>query len=270
MFRYCAILLITLFFTSPLGAATTPSPLDRAHEWVMGFLVNTAPPGRKVWYEGGQETKDEALKRYEDIAWDVVELAYSPETKPVFSSKSNGRSQTASVWLGIMLHESGFTKHVDYNLGAYGRGDSGLSWCMMQLRIGRGKTTPWNTTKDRQVFWGDKKEDIFEGYSGDEIIANRKLCIGEAHHLVRVSFKSCEHRPLLERLTSYAAGFCKADPEDVKKTKELKEGIAKSRARMSSAVKYFYNTKKSRGFSDQEVVQALAHRDQNKVASRPH
>ena len=254
--RICAAAFITFF--SLTSFAEPAAPLTKAHAWVMGFLLEASPPGRKIWYPEGQETKDEALQRYNRIAWDVVELAYAPETTPVFSSTIEGRSQTATVWLGVMFFESSFMKHVDYNLGEKGRGDSGLSWCMMQLRIGAHRTVPWNIKEDRQPWFGDNPEDIFEGYTGLELIEDRKRCINEGHHMIRASFKLCNNLPLMERLTAYAIGRCvpknEQDPEDVK---EVALGRSKSRSRMSSAIKYFTKTKDTRGFTDDEVVAAM-------------
>src|SRR4051812_20510026 len=107
--------------------------------WILSFMVTAAPPGRKVYYPEGQETKEEALTRYEEIAQDIVDVVYSPHTKPLFTGP-NGRAQTVTVILSVMLHESAFMKHVDRGLGKYARGDHGASWCSMQLRIGDGKT----------------------------------------------------------------------------------------------------------------------------------
>jgi len=264
MLKYI-IFLILFTLTTPTYAqeASTEthetSALQKAHDWAVAFMVKVARPGRKIWYEGGQETKEEALARYDKIAWDIVRLAYSQDTIPVFSSKSHGRSQTAAIWMGIMLHESGFAKHVDLNIGRYGRGDGGRSWCMMQLRIGKGTTVPWNTKEDRQPRWGDDPADIFEGYTGEQIIADRSKCIEEGHHLVRASFKSCKKLGLLDRLTAYTIGKCRVTrPEDPDDVEYVRVGRAKSRARVSSGIKYFASTKMSRGFTDEEVIAELA------------
>jgi hypothetical protein len=257
---FAALLTLTLPANATPEEAPAPEPtaLEKAHAWVLSFIVKNAPPGRKVYFPQGQETEEEALERYKDIAWDIVELAYSKETAPIFKSQNHGRTQMASVWLGIMLHESGFTKHVDYNLGNFGRGDGGLSWCMMQMRIGKGRTVPWNAVEDRQPWWGDNPDDIFPGFEGEDLILDRQKCIGEAHHLIRLSFKKCETLPLLERLTAYTIGKCKVtrpdDPEDVE---YVRAGRAKSRARMSSAILYFSRTSAGRGFRDQEVTTEL-------------
>jgi hypothetical protein len=261
--RYYALFLATVLLTFTQTAyaevpAPQPTALEKAHAWVMDFMVKKAPPGRKVFYEHGQETKEEALERYEDIAWDVIELAYSKDTQPVFASEAHGRSQTAAVWLGIMLFESGFTKHVDYNLGKFGRGDGGLSWCMMQMRIGSGKTAPWNVKEDRQPWFGDDPADIFAGYEGPDLIQDRQRCIEEAHHLVRLSFKKCEGLPLLDRLMAYTIGKCAVTkPEDPLDVEYVQAGKQKSQARVGAAVAYFAQTKFSRGFTDQQVVAEL-------------
>jgi len=267
-------LAFTCLLASTVSAAPNVTALDKAHAWVMDFITKVAPPGRKIYYEGGQETEEEALERYSQIAWDIVEVAYAPETKSIFSSQNHGRSQTAAVWMGIMLQESGFMKHVDYNIGPHGRGDGGLSWCMMQLRIGKGHTIKWNWKHDRKPRWGDPEEEIFEGYTGDQLIEDRQKCIKEGHKLVRVSFKACEELPLQDRLTAYAVGRCYPKDQTKEERDYIEGGKVKSRARIGVAIRYFERTKLNRGFKDQEVTQELIERSSDekqpaKVAQNP-
>ena len=253
--------------TSPtIGAITVtetvepqpqPEAIQKAHVWVKTFLVKHAPPGRKLWYPGAEETKEDGHTRYDSIATDIVETAFNPNTKPIFKSTVHGRSMMAAVWMGIALHESGFMKNVDKNIGKYGRGDRGRSWCIMQMNIGKGKTIPWNVVKDRIPHWGDPPEEIFDGYAGPELIENRQLCLSEAHHLVRDSFKKCKELPLVEHLTGYAAGSCTPRNDTEEEAAAIEDGKKKSRARMRSAIYYFGNTKLSRGFRDTEVLEEV-------------
>lgn len=230
--------------------------LKAATAWILSFMVTAAPPGRKVYYPEGQETKDEAVVRYEAVAQDIVDVVYSPHVTPLFKGP-NGRAQTVSVILSVMLHESSFMRHVDLGLGKYARGDHGQSWCSMQLRIGEGKTMRWNIKHDRPVAWNDPKEEIFDGYTGDELIANRKLCISEGLHILRVSFGGTKGLPLDDRLRVYASG-------------DRNKGAEASRNRMRTAMQLFAKTTKTRDFTDADVMHLLAESHKPSFAPSPY
>ena len=214
--------------------------------WILAFMVSVAPPGRKTFYTEAQETREEAMERYESIAQDIVDVVYDPNTKPVFRG-SNGRARTVSVILSIMLYESGFMKNVDYGVGKYARGDRGNSWCLMQLNIGKERTFRWNTKYDRSPRWGDDPEDIFEGHTGPELVKNRQLCIREGLKVLRVSFSACRGRglPLNQRLRVYASGTCGG-------------GVEGSATRMNTAIRWFHDSRaKRRLFRDAEIVKLV-------------
>lgn len=217
--------------------------LDQVREWILGFMTKVAPPGRKVYYPEGQETVEAANARYQAVANDIIHVVYNPRTKPLFSGP-NGRARTVSVILSIMLHESGFMRHVDYALGKYGRGDSGQSWCSMQIKVGAGRTMKWNMRHDRPIAWNDPKEDIFEGYTGEELVANRQLCIGEGLKVLRVSFGGTKGLPIDDRLRVYASG-------------DRDKGAEASHNRMRTAMMFFATTGRARTFTDDEVMKAL-------------
>jgi hypothetical protein len=224
--------------------------------WILAFMVSVAPPGRKTFYAEAQETKAEAEARYRDIAEDIVDVVYDPNTKVMFRG-SNGRSRTVSIILSIMLHESGFMKNVDFGVGKYARGDQGKSWCLMQLNVGAGRTIKWNTKHDRPPRWGDDPADIFEGHKGEELVNNRKLCIQEGLKVLRVSFSSCRGKglPLNQRLRVYASGSCE-------------RGAQGSAGRMNTAIRWFQNTRdKRRLFKDSEVMQLVEARLQSEQAA---
>ncbi len=212
--------------------------------WILSFMVSAAPPGRKIYYPEGQETKEDALVRYEAVAQDIVDVVYSPNVKPLFTGP-NGRAQTVSVILSVMLHESAFMRHVDLGLGKYARGDHGASWCSMQIKVGDGKTLRWNVKHDRPYAWNDPQEEIHDGYTGEELVANRKLCISEGLKILRISFGATKGLPLDERLRVYASG-------------DREKGSSASRARMRPAMMFFQKTAKTREFTDSDVMEALA------------
>lgn len=208
--------------------------------WILSFMVVVAPPGRKTYYPEAQETKAATEARYQSIATDIVDVVYDPATKPLFKGPT-GRARTVAVILSVMDHESSFARNVDYGLGKYARGDHGESWCMMQLRIGSGRTMKWNTVKDRPARPGDPPEDVFEGYTGEELVKDRKKCIQEGLKVLRVSFGACSRLPLLQRLRSYASGSCQ-------------KGAHASEARMGMAIRWFARSKKLRTFKDADIV----------------
>jgi hypothetical protein len=212
--------------------------------WMLAFMVSVAPPGRKTYYAEAQELKTEALTRYRSIAEDVTEVVYDPNTKPLFRGKK-GRTRTVSVILAIMLYESGFMKNVDYGIGKYGRGDNGKSWCLMQMMVGKGRAWQnaggWNVKYDRPPRFGDDPKDIEKGSSGPEMVKDRRLCVKEALRLLRISFVSCRHLPLNQRLRVYASGSCKG-------------GAKGSALRLNTAIKFFNNSyERRKNIKDTEI-----------------
>jgi hypothetical protein len=227
--------------TSPF--ASNEERLDQVREWILGFMTKAAPPGRKVYYPEGQETPEEASVRYKAVANDIIRVVYNPHTKPLFPGP-NGRARTVSVILSIMLHESAFMRHVDFGLGKYGKGDSGQSWCSMQIKIGTGRTMKWNVKHDRPIAWNDPKDEISEGVTGEELVANRQLCISEGLKILRVSFGGTKGLPIDDRLRVYASG-------------DRDKGADASHNRMRTAMMFFSTSSKARTFTDAEVMEAL-------------
>lgn len=223
---------------------TPKNQAELAEQWLYDIMSDIAPPGRKSYYPEGEETPEEAEARYRSIARDIVLVVFDPETQPLFKGP-HGRIRTAAVVAAIMFHESSYRKHVDYGLGKYGRGDNGNSWCMMQHHIGEGRTIKWNWKHKRTIRWGDPPEEIFHGYTGPELIADRTKCISEGVKIARLSFRACSKEKLVHRLSSYASGNCQ-------------DGHPQSANRMSTAVKFMSETKAQwRAFTDRGVQLAL-------------
>ena len=122
--------------------------------------------------------------RYTEIATDLTAVVYDPAEKPLFHG-NDARAKTAAVLASIAAHESTFRREVD---DGRKRGDSGNSWCLMQLHIGSGKT--------------------IEGWDGQDLVTDRKKCFAAALHIAQWSFHSCSAFPLDERLSAYASGHC--------------------------------------------------------------
>ncbi len=217
--------------------------IAQARDWIVGIISKAAPPGRKVLFPEGQETPEGALARYRSIADDLIQVIYDPSTPPLFRD-ANGRARTVSVVLGIMLHESGFMRQVDFGLGKAGLGDHGKSFCSLQLKVGKDRTIKWNTKYNRPPKWNDPKDEIFNGYTGKELVANRRLCISEGLKLMRISFGGTQGLPLEDRLRIYASG-------------NRDDGADKSHSRMRTAMKFFDSTAKERTFKDADIIKAV-------------
>jgi hypothetical protein len=133
------------------------------------------------------ESPDEARARYESIARDAVAVAFDDAEAPLFSGPE-GRTQTALLMLSVASYESNYGQRVDDGRGL---GDHGHSYCLMQLRVGRGITR--------------------EGWTGPELTTDRKLCFRAGLHILRASFGVCHALPVDDRLSAYATGHCFAD-----------------------------------------------------------
>jgi hypothetical protein len=122
--------------------------------------------------------------RYTEIASDLASVVYDPAEEPLYSGEG-GRARTALLLASIAAHESTFRADVE---DGRARGDGGTSWCFMQLHIGSGKTV--------------------EGWTGQDVTADRKLCFRAGLHIARESFRMCKGLPANEMLSAYASGQC--------------------------------------------------------------
>jgi hypothetical protein len=174
--------------------------------WVFSFIVAVAPPDRRHFSEGDRETKEEALARYESIARDLVDVVYSSKMKALFAGP-DGRAKTAALVLSMMRFESDFRRDVDFGIAA-GRGDHGRSFCLMQIQTGSGRTWPWNKVKQRFALDKDPPEEVEIGWTGEELLQDRKKCVTAGLRIAKMSFNACGSLPEVERLRVYASGSC--------------------------------------------------------------
>lgn len=156
------------------AAMVVLSPLDRAN-------LPTVPEAR--------ETPEERGARYEEIAATLAMVVESE--RPLFSGRDGTRS-TAATALAVLFFESGFRRDVDLGLGKQARG-GGLDACGMQLRLGRGQLTA-------------------EGWSAEEIMADREKCYRAGIHFIRRSYVACAALAPEHRLAVYASGTCAEGP----------------------------------------------------------
>lgn len=119
---------------------------------------------------------DEPLADYaarrESIAKDILEVAQDPTEEPLFDGPT-GREETALFMAAIASFESAYDLHVD--LGKR-RGAAG-EVCIMQVAVDAAITKRGMITA--------------EGWTRDELVADRKKCIRAALHKLQVSKKIC-------------------------------------------------------------------------------
>lgn len=241
--------------------------------WIFSFILAVATPGRPQHIPEAVESIDDGTLRLQSIADDIATVVWDENEKPIFKD-SQGRARTAAVLLSIILYESTFRKDVDTGVGAHARGDGGKSWCLMQINIGKGKTKPYNTIEHRfalpvckenqgpcesapktpidgqrlvsvgqkacKVRYCDPANEVRDGYSGEELVTDRKLCISEGLHILQTSL--CTALPVSEWLRSYASGSCE-------------KGSEASQIRMHTAINWFNRHRPQ--FTDEQVLKSL-------------
>jgi len=142
------------------------------------------------------ETKQERQDRFRSIIVDAADVVYDPAEKPIgIFNPEYQREASLFVVIGLSYMESiGYRKDVDAGIK---RGDHGRSWCVMQIHIGNGKTK--------------------EGWTGPELISDRKKCFRSGYKSVKLSFGACWNKPIDQRLNAYASGNCE---NGIKESKE--------------------------------------------------
>lgn len=213
--------------------------------WLLSFMVVVAPPTRTQFYTAAKETPQEAEDRYKSIAADIMDVVYNPNIPPLFGGP-DGRARSAAIVMSIMLHEGGFRRDVDYGLGTAGLGDGGQSYCLMQIKLGKGKTNTYNRKHNRFFLWNDDPADRVEGWTGPELVKDRKKCIEAGYRIIRSSFASCHSLTMPHWLTVYASGSCTTEGDAARK----------SATRMNVALNWF-NTHQPVGFHDVDILAAL-------------
>ena len=164
--------------------------MDPIIAWAVAFMVSWAPPGRSK-IKDAIETPEAGQARYEEIARAAARVAYDPYLKPLFHGP-RGRASTMAVLLSIAYHESGFRRDVDLGVGKLARG-SGTDSCLLQIRVGRGKTS--------------------EGWTHDDLVGDREKCFRAGYSLIKRSFGACRRLPQLDWLGAYTRGRCvEGDP----------------------------------------------------------
>ncbi len=146
--------------------------------WLLSILLLVAPPGRTP-----HETAVDGAARYALIANAIAHAA--EETPPL--PGEHGRERFAILLAAVAVHESGLALDVDTGSR---RGDGGRSWGLWQFNLGHGRTP--------------------EGWTGLELVADRRKAALAAAHAVRRSAIACRRYKLGFdfALSAYASGSC--------------------------------------------------------------
>lgn len=150
--------------------------------WMVSVMLLISPINPA--FESEQEHAD----RMERIATDIVEVTYDKSEAPIILIGPNSRRLAAMMVFAVARHESSFYYNMDKNEGKDPRGDNGRSWCLMQLNIGKGKTS--------------------EGWRGSELIDDRQKCLRSGYRSMKQSFGACRRYPQIYGLSAYASGLC--------------------------------------------------------------
>lgn len=215
----------------PTPSVASPAP-DPLRDWVVEAMVSMSPPGRS-FIKDAKETPAEGKARYAEIADAMLMVAYDPSEPSAFQGPT-GRGRTLALMLSIAWHESGFRKDVDLGRGPMSRGDSGRSWCLIQAQLG--SPGPDGRTPGRVVLgpkgtltWttaAEVRRNPLAGglvaLGGEDLVADRQLCIRTGLRAARKSLSGCRSLPVLERLAGLS-GSCD-------------RGRKESRSRMSKAI----------------------------------
>jgi hypothetical protein len=190
-------------------------------------MLTWSPPGRS-FIKVAQESSDIGRIRYEEIATSAIHVAYDPAEKPIFQGKY-GRAQTLALLMSISFFESGYRKDVDLGLGSQSRGDSGRSWCLVQIQLD--KPNHDGKTKTRILLTNSGYKFIYDptfsrGWGGEDLVQDRTKCYRVGLRMARQSFSACSRLPLEERLSAFASGKCN-NPDG--------QAVSRSRVRLAQS-----------------------------------
>ena len=215
--------------------------------WLVGLLTAGAPPGRPQYEPAAKETVEQAQERYQGIAEAIATVAYDAAEEPV----EGNRRFTAALMAAVAYHESGFRRDVDLGIGrarlaASGWNDSGRSWCLMQINLGR-KDLDKETADRLSAEKGfavtmDSALKTREGWTGLELLQDREKCFRAGLHVLKGAVGVCHHLGRLDWLRSYASGNCS-------------DGANESALRMGTAIRWGRSAKNN--WNDAEIMRSL-------------
>jgi len=210
------------------------SSYNKLVEWAVAGMVKRARPGSRRFpvfnikkYPDALESYEDGLNRYHSIAKSAINVAFDENEQPLFGGKY-GRHKTLALILSIASWESSYKKHVDYNISPQARGDSGKSWCLMQVNLGKpicindngsrirlvnGECEGKWSTPSRVVLHDDTIDIVSDqnadgSYSGQDLIKDRELCFRVGLRIIKKSFMACRNNEYENKLAAYTSGSC--------------------------------------------------------------
>ena len=151
--------------------------------WLASIVLMLYPPLKM--YPNDIGLQNQHVLHANEVASDIYDIIYDPLHTSWFNNKW-GRAQEAALITIIAAEESGGLDP-EVEAGRV-RGDNGASWCLMAINIGRGKTK--------------------EGWTGPDLIADRKKCLISGLNAVQRSMNICRGLGMLSGLSAYNTGRC--------------------------------------------------------------
>lgn len=145
--------------------------------YILAAMISWVPlnEGGLCYWPVSQSCLDRANQHYQEIAKDVAEVVYEPNTKLPFDG-ADAKAKTALLMVSIASTESHFNKDVD---DCRRTGDHGIAFGL------------WQTHTPRAATCNDRKQAL-------------RLAIG----IVVQSFEACKDYPLIDRMAVYTSGSC--------------------------------------------------------------
>ena len=173
---------------------------------IVSVMMSLAPVGRRQYVPEAQESRDQAMDRYADIAQSMIDVSFDPTVRPLFQG-NEGRLRTLALVFSVAYHESGFRLDVDTGLGRgrlarSGWNDYGRSWCMMQISLGRKQILRDGAVVEHSAAQTN------QGWSGPDLLQDRQKCFKAGIEVLRASMMMCQKNHRLHRLAGYASGSC--------------------------------------------------------------
>ena len=152
--------------------------------WILNILISISPPQNQL-----NETEQDARIRYESIAEDMANAIEMSD--PIFKGK-DAKFREASLLTSIAFYESsGFRKDIDFGNV---RGDSGKSWCLMQINVANNYLKFGNNDMQK--------------WKGSDLVSDRKKCFIAAIEAIKLSRKACYKLKESSSLSVYTTGKC--------------------------------------------------------------
>jgi hypothetical protein len=154
--------------------------------WLASIVLTLFPPVNV--HPNNIDAQQEYVIHVNEVVKDIYDIVYDPSYAPWFSG-NRARAHDAALATIVAAQESGgFDPLVESGVK---RGDKGASWCLMAMNIGRGKT--------------------LEGWTGPELIADRKKCLLSGIKAIKRSMNACRGYGMLSGLSAYDTGHCIKD-----------------------------------------------------------